>query len=77
MNMNNARRLTLIRKTNRRPIPTLRDDSAAGISLDMATIRALASVLMDEMERRDSERRGLLPRIDRPILDDLLPSLFA
>jgi hypothetical protein len=76
--MNNARRLTLIRKTNRRPIPALRDDSAAGIALDMATIRAIASVLMDEMERRDSQRRGLLPRSnDRPILDDLLPSLFA
>lgn len=74
----NTRRIMASRKPNRRVIPTLRDDSAAGIALDMATIRALASVLADELDRRDSERRGLLPRMEqRPILNDLLPSLFS
>lgn len=77
--MNNTRRLQMIRKPNRRPMTALRDDSAAGIALDMATIRALASVLADELDRRDSDRRGLLPRMEqqRPVLNDLLPSLFA
>lgn len=73
----NTKRLRMIRKPNRRPMTALRDDSAAGIALDMATIRMLAVALADEMERRECERRGMLPRIEsRPILPDLLPSLF-
>lgn len=74
----NTRRILAIRKPNRRPVAALRDDSAAGIALDLATIRMLACALADEMERRENERRGLLPRIEaRPVLPDLLPSLFS
>ena len=45
---------------------------------ELADGRIPKIVLADEMERRECERRGLLPRIEaRPLLPDLLPWLFS
>jgi hypothetical protein len=64
------------RKNNCRPSRVIKDNSAVGISMDMATLRLLAKMVADEMEERENERRGFMPTDRSTTLNNDIPTLF-